>query len=221
MRARMLIIISVAATLVGCATATSNGNIQADPKIEANAPTGERSETETQATAEDSGGELQGEPTPCSANLTPFNPEGPFYSPGAPERTSLIEPGMAGTPVLLTGQVMTLNCEPLPGALLDFWQTDVYGEYDNEGFQLRGKLIADENGNYQLETILPGLYPGRPAHIHVKVTPPGQPEHTTQIYFPGARFGDADNFVDSELVATLEESSGGNFIATFNFVMAP
>ncbi len=217
----MFMIIAISATLVGCASATSSGNIQVDSQIEANVPTEERSETETQLTAEVSDGELQVEPTPCSATLTPSNPEGPFYSPGAPERISLIESGMAGTPVLLVGRVMTTNCDPLPGALLDFWQTDVYGEYDNEGFELRGMLFADENGNYQLETILPGLYPGRPAHIHVKVTPTGRAEHTTQIYFPGSQFGDADDFVDSALIAALEEATGGNFIATFNFVMSP
>ena len=221
MRARMFMTIGIIATLVGCASATSSGNIQADSQIEASVPNEERSETETQPAVEISDGDPRVEPTPCSATLTPSNPEGPFYSPGAPERSSLVEPGMAGIPVLLTGQVMTSDCEPLSGALLDFWQTDVHGEYDKEGFRLRGKFFADENGNYQLETILPGLYPGRPAHIHVKVRPPGEPEHTTQIYFPGSQFGDADSFVNSALVATLEESSGGNFIAIFNFVMAP
>ena len=35
------------------------------------------------------------------------------------------------------------------------------------------------------------------------------------------RFGDADNFVDSELSLLLKRGSGGNFIATFNFVIAP
>lgn len=158
---------------------------------------------------------------PCSGVLTPANPEGPFYTPGAPERSSLIESGVGGTPLLLTGRVMTSGCEPLPGALLDFWQTDASGEYDNEGFRFRGKLFAGENGEYQLETILPGLYPGRPAHIHVKVTPPGRPEHTTQIYFPGPQFGDADQFVNPALVATLKESSRGNRVATFNFVLSP
>jgi len=218
---RVFMIIAISATLVGCASATSSGNIQADSQIEPSIPTEASSEVEIQPMAEVSGDEPQAEPAPCSATLTPSNPEGPFYSPGAPERTSLIEPGMNGTLVLLMGQVMTANCDPLPGALLDFWQTDVNGEYDNKGFRLRGKLFADENGNYQLETILPGLYPGRPAHIHVKVTPPGKSEHTTQIYFPGSQFGDADDFVNSALVATLEESSGGNFVATFNFVMGP
>ncbi len=105
------------------------------------------------------------------------------------------------------------------GALHEFWQVGASGEYENVGFRWRGKLFADYNGDYQLETILPGLYPGRPAHIHVKVTAPGRPEHTTQIYFPGAHFGDAERFVDAALVATLEESSGENMVATLNFVL--
>ena len=30
-----------------------------------------------------------------------------------------------------------MNCNPLIGAVLDFWQTDSKGEYDNEGFTLK------------------------------------------------------------------------------------
>ena len=158
---------------------------------------------------------------PCSAIRTPRNPEGPFYSPGAPERSSLIEPGSTGTPVILKGRVMTVDCQSLPGTLLDFWQTDANGEYDNQGFRFRGKLFADEMGNYQLETILPGLYPGRPAHIHVKVTPAGGTELTTQIYFPGPEFGDADQFVEAALIADLAENADGDVVAVFDFVLSP
>ena len=56
---------------------------------------------------------------------------------------------------------------------MDFWQADEYGDYDNVGFNFRGKIITDENGNYNLETIIPGKYLNgsqyRPSHIHLKV----------------------------------------------------
>ena len=158
---------------------------------------------------------------PCALEQTPSNAEGPFYKAGAPERTSLIEPGIVGTRLQLTGTVMTVSCEPVPGALLDFWQTDGNGEYDNDGFRMRGKLFANEQGDYRLDTTLPGLYPGRPAHIHVKVTPPGGPELTTQIYFPGAEFGNADSLVRPALIASLEKDPQGEYVAIFDFVLAP
>ena len=34
-----------------------------------------------------------------------------------------------------------------------------------------------------MDTVWPGAYPGRPLHIHAKVTAPGYAPLTTQIYF--------------------------------------
>ena len=114
---------------------------------------------------------------------TPRDGEGPFYKAGAPLRASLAEPGTSGERVSLSGRVLSRDCRPIPGALLDFWQTDERGEYDNTGYRYRGKVLSDANGDYRLETVLPGLYPGRPRHLHVKVSAPGGPVLTTQIYF--------------------------------------
>jgi len=70
----------------------------------------------------------------CSSNrVTPSVTEGPFYKAGSPQRTSLLEPGMPGTKLVITGQVFTRDCRPVPGAWLDFWQADAHGAYDNAG----------------------------------------------------------------------------------------
>src|SRR4051812_9503182 len=61
--------------------------------------------------------------------------EGPFFKPSSPERIELIESGMAGQPIELFGFVLTQNCKPIAGALLDFWQADGNGNYDNSGFR--------------------------------------------------------------------------------------
>src|SRR6476469_10302176 len=50
--------------------------------------------------------------------------EGPFFKPSSPERADLIEAGMAGQPIELVGFVLTRACNPLAGALLEFWQAD-------------------------------------------------------------------------------------------------
>ncbi len=71
-----------------------------------------------------------------------------------------------------------------PGALLDFWQCDEKGEYDTNGFSLRGHQYANSKGEFFLETLIPGSYPGRTPHLHVKVQRKGGQVLTTQLYLP-------------------------------------
>jgi virginiamycin B lyase len=169
------------------------------------------------------GGTPAVEATPActgQAEATASNAEGPYYKSGAPQRTVLAEPGMAGTRLLLTGQVLTMDCQPVAGALLDFWQADDRGEYDNTGYTLRGKQFADEMGRYRLETIVPGRYPGRTLHIHVKVSAPGGPVLTTQIYFANEPGNESDALILPSLIVPLTDAAGGGKAATFNFVLS-
>jgi protocatechuate 3,4-dioxygenase beta subunit len=152
------------------------------------------------------------------APLTPAMTEGPYYTPDTPERTSLLEEGMEGTVLILTGYVLTSDCQPVANAWLDFWQTDAQGEYDNSGYRLRGHQFTDEQGRYRLETVIPGIYPGRTAHIHVKVQAPGGPELTTQLFIPGEPQNQTDRIFAEELVVQFQES-GERVGATFDFVV--
>ena len=130
--------------------------------------------------------------------------EGPFFTPDSPERTSLREDGITGTPLRVTGYVYSSGCDPVPGALLDFWHCDDNGVYDNEGYRLRGHQFAGDDGAFTLETIRPGLYTGRTRHIHVKVQAPGGPILTTQLYFPDEPENERDGIFDPSLVMDLE-----------------
>jgi protocatechuate 3,4-dioxygenase beta subunit len=69
---------------------------------------------------------------------TPRQGAGPFYTPDSPQRANLIEPGLPGTPLVLVGHVLQTSCQPIAGVLLDFWQADDEGRYDNQGYTLRG-----------------------------------------------------------------------------------
>jgi len=132
-------------------------------------------------------GILQATP-PCDDgddDPTDAQTEGPFYKPSTPRRSNLVIAGVRGTALLVTGDVVDTQCRPVRGALLDFWQADTAGQYDNQGFRLRGHQFADSGGRYALRTIVPGLYPGRTRHIHVKVQRPHGRILTTQLYFPG------------------------------------
>lgn len=159
-------------------------------------------------------------PTPaCGDDPTPSQTAGPFYTPNSPERTSLLEPGIAGTPIMLTGQVLSTRCTPIAGAWVDFWHTNAEGEYDNSGYTFRGHQFTDEEGRYQLETIAPGLYPGRTRHIHVRVQPPRQPALTTQLYFPDEPLNEGDFLYRPELLVSIARGGDGSQ-AQFNFVLA-
>lgn len=157
--------------------------------------------------------------TACNVTLTPAQTEGPYYLAGAPMKASLVEAGMAGTRVLLTGRVLTSQCAPVAGAIVDVWQADASGAYDLKGYRLRGKVTADANGNYAIETILPGLYPGRTRHIHVKITFPGGATLTSQVYFPNESANKTDGIFDAAMLAKMSDGAGGTKVATIDFVL--
>lgn len=157
--------------------------------------------------------------TACKVTLTPAQTEGPYYLAGAPMKASLVEAGMAGTRVLLTGRVITSQCAPVAGAIVDVWQADDAGAYDLKGYRLRGKVTADAQGTYAIETILPGLYPGRTRHIHVKISIPGGATVTTQVYFPNENANKTDGIFDAAMLAKMSDGAGGAKVATIDFVL--
>lgn len=143
--------------------------------------------------------------------------EGPYFKPNSPERTA-IAAGLPGTRLTLSGFVFGLACQPIAGALLDFWQADDSGAYDNTGFRLRGHQYTGSGGAFTLSTIVPGLYPGRTRHIHVKVQAPGRPVLTTQLYFPGEPRNTTDTLYDPALLMTVRTVSDGRE-ASFDVVL--
>ena len=161
-------------------------------------------------------------PTPaCTDDHEPTPPQtaGPFFLPHSPQRALLLEPGINGTKIVLTGRVLSTRCRAVSGALLDFWHANDAGEYDVEGFRLRGRQFADSEGRYRLETIVPGLYPGRTRHFHVTVQAPNGPILTTQLYFPGERRNARDFLFDRRLLMTIEDH-GEQKAARFDLVLA-
>ena len=127
---------------------------------------------------------------------------------------------MPGVPLLIFGWVFDQDCAPIASAKLDFWQADANGVYDNVGYTLRGHVFADENGNYAIESIIPGEYPGRPPHIHVKVfAPDGRELLTTQLYFSGGENSADVRSAPDLLVSTLGPDADGRQQAQFDFVV--
>ena len=144
--------------------------------------------------------------------------EGPYFKPSSPERIELLEEGMAGQPIELVGFVLSRDCKPIAGALLDFWQADDKGNYDNSAFRLRGHQFTDAEGRFRLRTIVPGAYVGRTRHIHVKVQPRGGRVLTTQLYFPGESKNRSDGLFRKELLVRTAKNEGW-LAGRFDFVL--
>ena len=169
---------------------------------------------------------LQLAPTPACADgqdeRTIAQTEGPYYTPRTPERSSLIEPGMKGIPLVVVGHILTTDCQPIPGAVLDFWQAYSQGEYDNDGYRLRGHQFADRRGQFRLETIKPGAYGDmmfrRTPHIHVKVQAPNRPALSTQVYFPGEAQNEQDFLFRPDLLMKIRHA-GDARDGRFDFVL--
>ena len=149
---------------------------------------------------------------------TPEETEGPFFKTHSPRRRSLIERGTVGTRLTVTGRVFSTGCHPVAGALIDVWQADTSGEYDNVGFTLRGHQFTDARGGWSLDTVVPGLYPGRTRHIHVKVQPKGGRVLTTQLYFPDESRNRRDFLFDPELLMAVR-ARGDRREGRFHFVL--
>ena len=159
-------------------------------------------------------------PTPeCrdAHDATPRQTEGPFYKPKVPERAVLRERGMKGVGVALGGLVLTRGCKPVADAIVDLWHADDAGEYDNQGFRLRGFVRTDAGGRYSFNTIRPGNYPGRVRHYHVKVQAPGARLLTTQLYFPDEP-GNARDFLFNKALLMRTAQAGDGLAARFDFV---
>jgi protocatechuate 3,4-dioxygenase beta subunit len=120
-------------------------------------------------------GPARGEAGKCAP--TEEDTEGPFYKPGAPERLS------TGTGLAVSGEVLSYpDCRPIPGARIEWWHADRSGRYVDS---LRGMRKTGTKGDYAFTTLPPGVYPGRPPHIHFKVSAPGHKPLTTQRYLRG------------------------------------
>lgn len=167
---------------------------------------------------------------PACAPTEP-NIEGPFYRPGAPSCSQMVRPGHGvlvspyapGVPVTIAGRVLDRRCRPLRGAVLEIWHADHEGAYDHEGFAYRGRLESGSEGEYRLDTILPGHYLNgdayRPAHVHVKIRAEGRPVLTTQLYFEGDPHNAHDPFIRASLVMKLGPGAEGGKRAAFDFVV--
>jgi protocatechuate 3,4-dioxygenase beta subunit len=163
-------------------------------------------------------------PTPC--RLT----EG--YSLGSEEIAQEVAPSILelastdepGDRLIVTGVVYAADCTtPLADAMIEAWQADAAGVYNN----LAGTLRTDANGRYELLTIKPGYYAGEtdppPLHIHLRVDHPQARGIETELLFAGDPQLQPGNQLQATLVITPQQTttaSGPVLHAQFDLVLA-
>ena len=159
-------------------------------------------------------------PPACGAmpNPTFHVPGEPFYKPGSPARQVLWDSGIKGEHLILSGRVLNAGCEPIAGARLDFYQTDVTGTYDTEGYYLRGHQFTDAEGRYFLDTIMPGYYSWAP-HIHVHLEAPDKPVLTTAVAFPRPWDREGKNPFSGFSMAASIDRENEVLIGRYDFVL--
>ena len=161
----------------------------------------------------------------CTAGtITPAEPEGPFYTPKTPARRDIRDAGVSTGVVVLAGRVVDAQCRPIAGAVLDFWQTDHNGVYDNHGYRYRGHQYTDAEGRFELVTVRPHAYTAmsifRTPHIHVRAQGRDTGLLTTQLYLPDAEETNSRDFgYQPSLVIAYAGQDGAARHATFDFVL--
>ena len=149
---------------------------------------------------------------------TPSTVEGPFHIPNAPEVAH--GASMAGTapgiPCFVSGTVRGLDGRPVAGAILDLWQTDGEGLYEEQRRTvepwMRGIYRTLADGSYSIRTVAPISYTipmdgpigalmertdmshMRPAHIHFAISAPGYHGVVTHLFQKG------DEYIDNDVV---------------------
>jgi hydroxyquinol 1,2-dioxygenase len=155
---------------------------------------------------------------------TPSTVEGPFHIPDSPEfadGTSMAA-GAPGIPTFVTGTVKGLDGRPIGGAMLDLWQTDGEGLYEEQRRTadpwMRGIYHSNPDGTYTVRTVAPisysipmdgpvGAFFGqtnmshiRPAHIHFAISAPGYHYLVTHLFEKG------DAYIQNDVVYGVKDA---------------
>ncbi|WP_433622127.1 maleylacetate reductase and hydroxyquinol 1,2-dioxygenase domain-containing protein [Nocardia sp. CA-120079] len=165
---------------------------------------------------------------------------GPFYVEGPPvaEQGADISGGLPGTPLWADIRITDVDGKPVPGAIVDVWQSNKDGYYDVQlpdldGPVLRARFHSDEDGRLRFWSILPseypipddgpvgqmlaatGRHPWRAPHLHFLISKPGYSQLITQLFVRGGPYldtsagrGDTVFGVKDELVVDFLSQQG-------------
>ena len=91
---------------------------------------------------------------------------GPFFPREFAQGANDLASGAKGEVIEITGRVTQLDGKPLDNLVLEIWQADGAGRFDNPGFLGWGRAATDAQGVYRFRTLRPGAPKGRIPHIN-------------------------------------------------------
>jgi len=161
---------------------------------------------------------------PANANATEATVLGPFFVEDAPEiqMGGDMSFGAVGEPLLVTGSVVDVSGQPVPGARVEVWEADEDGFYDvqyaDARTAARAHFVVPEDGEFRFWGLTPTPYPiphdgpvgklleavgrspMRASHLHFMVEAPGYRTLITHIFVKG------DVLLTSDAVFGVQES---------------
>ncbi len=157
-------------------------------------------------------------PDPCK---TTDDILGPFFKANAPFRENIMPANSTATPLIIEGKVYSSCNSVLADAIVEIWNADENGDYDNTGFMYRGRYKTGADGSYTFTSIIPGKYLNgalyRPSHIHFKIFAPGHKNLVSQIYFKDDTSIPTDPWASSpkakeRILLVMQEPGGANMV---------
>jgi len=116
-----------------------------------------------------------------------------------------------GEIVYVQGTISDSFGVPIHNAVIEIWQTNSAGKYHtllesgsgyvDKFFNMSGRAISDNLGNYHFITIMPGATSGRAPHINMNIYHPRFGKLETEMYFVNHPY----NFSDYQYLTYTEE----------------
>ena len=115
--------------------------------------------------------------------LGPFFPR--EFAQGANDLTELEGRPVKGEVIEISGLVTQGDGTPVDNLILEIWQADAEGGYDNPDFFGWGRAATDAQGIYLFRTIRPGAVAGRVPHINFCILYSGLMRQLQTVMFFG------------------------------------
>jgi protocatechuate 3,4-dioxygenase alpha subunit len=128
--------------------------------------------------------------------LGPFFPR--EFAQGANDLTTVEGRRAPGEVIEITGRITQLDGRPLDNLVVEIWQADGAGRFDNPDFFGWGRAATDANGVYRFRTIKPGAYDDRAPHINFLLLYSGLMRHLQTVMFLSAAADPVLDAVPSE-----------------------
>ena len=110
--------------------------------------------------------------------------------------------------------------KPIPNALIDFWQADARGAYDNSGYRFRGHQFTNAKGQYYApDRRTRPLSRPHEAHPREGAGAARAGPDETQLFFPSIAGNRSDGIYTSECLVKRWRLVNGRRVAAFDFVL--